>query len=161
MTDSTEALYTATAVNRTGATGESAVVDGLRVAVRSPLAPPDPGGTASVRVAARDDRASEDATNPEELLALAWATCLGASARVVAGDDREVGVRVVVELHRASPGPGYEFRPRAFIAFADTSDDEAAALAVAAHERCPVSKLLSGRSEAIVVAEPYGVHERD
>lgn len=131
-------LYTATAHNRTGPDGESWADGGLRVAVRSPLAPPD---TAS------------PATNPEELLALAWATCLSGSARIVAGEQRQVAVRVEVGLREDGAGPGYCFAPTAYLAFSGATAHEAAALAAAAHARCPMSKLLTGT--ATVIAEPF------
>ena len=69
-------LYTATAHNRTGPDGESRTDGGLRVAVRSPLAPRPTAEAAETDAAV--------ATDPEELLALAWATCLSGSARIVA-----------------------------------------------------------------------------
>lgn len=130
-------LYTAVARNREGVEGTSWTERGTRVRVSSPLS---------------EGRAGT--TDPEELLALAWATCLSASCRVVA-PGREAAVRVEVSLRRAADGPGFEFLPRAYVSFAGMREDEAAALAAAAHERCPVSKLLSGRGAAEVVAEPY------
>lgn len=137
--DPQPALYTATAVNRTGPDGESLTERGWRVAVQSPLAAPDE---------------PDAATNPEELLALAWATCLSGSARVVA-PGRDVTVRVEVALHEDATGSGFEFAPTAFVSFAGTSADQSARLAAAAHARCPISKLLRGRGSATVVAVPH------
>lgn len=130
-----EAIFTAVARNSSGVNGESTVEGGLRVAVASPTAE-DRGG----------------ATNPEELLALSWATCLNASARVVAGPGVQVTARAYVSLHRRQEGDGFEFSARAELRFEGKPADEAAALASAAHERCPVSRMLSGRSRVSVVA---------
>lgn len=132
-------LYTATAVNRTGPDGESLTERGWHVAVRSPLAAPDE---------------PDAATNPEELLALAWATCLSGSARIVA-PGRDVTVRVEVALHEDASGSGFEFGPTAFVSFAGTDAEAADRLAAAAHSRCPISKLLSGHGSATVVAVPH------
>ncbi|UOQ58022.1 OsmC family protein [Leucobacter allii] len=129
------ALFTAVATNTTGIAGESAVAGGLRVAVAPPTAT-DRGG----------------ATNPEELLALAWATCLNASARVVAGPGIEVEARAEISLHRRTDGEGFEFAARAELHFPGQNPASAAALAAAAHERCPVSRMLAGRSSVSVSA---------
>lgn len=141
-------LYTATAVNRTGPDGESLTDSGWHVAVQSPLSQTEPA----------PPEQADHITNPEELLALAWATCLSGSARIVA-PGREVTVRVEVALHEDPAGTGFEFAPTAFVSFSDTfpgtDADQADRLAAAAHARCPVSKLLSGRGTATVVAVPH------
>lgn len=134
------ALYTATAVNSTGPDGETLTARGWHVAVRSPLAGPE--------------ATSADGTDPEELLALAWATCLSGSARIVA-PGREVTVRVDVALHEDPAGSGFAFVPTAFVSFSGTDAESADRLAAAAHARCPLSKLLSGRGAATVVAVPH------
>src|SRR5690625_234473 len=99
MTEHTPVLYTATAVNRTGPDGESLTDSGWRVTVQSPGPPPAAptaaAGTAGADAPAATPGRSEHATNPEELLALAWATCLSGSARIVA-PGRDVTVRVEV-----------------------------------------------------------------
>lgn len=142
--DARPALYTATAVNRTGPDGETRTARGWRVAVRSPLAESE----------ATDGTTDPATTDPEELLALAWATCLSASARIVA-PGREVTVRVEVALHEDPDGPGFAFTPTAYVSFAGSEPREAQRLAASAHARCPVSKLLSGRGTATVIAEPH------
>lgn len=129
------ALFTGIARNTTGVTGESWIEGGLRVTVASPTAE-DRGG----------------ATNPEELLALSWATCLNAAARVVAGPGIEVEAEAEISLHRRRTGEGYEFSGRARLRFPGVAADEAEALAAAAHARCPVSRMLSGESRVEVVA---------
>lgn len=157
-------LYTATAHNRTGPDGESRTDGGLRVAVRSPLAPRPTAEAAQTGAATAPTGAGEVtgtpasgtsvATDPEELLALAWATCLSGSARIVA-PGRDVTVRVEVDLVEDPTGPGFAFEPTACVSFSGTTPEQAEELAQQAHERCPVSKLLTGRGTATVVAEPW------
>ncbi|HLR45207.1 MAG TPA: OsmC family protein [Brevibacterium sp.] len=137
-------LYTATAHNRTGPDGESRTDGGLRVAVRSPLAPRPTAEAAETDAAV--------ATDPEELLALAWATCLSGSARIVA-PGRDVSVRVEVDLVEDPTGTGFAFEPTAYVSFSGTTQEQAERLAQQAHERCHVSKLLTGRGTATVVGE--------
>ena len=137
-------LYTATAHNRTGPDGESRTDGGLRVAVRSPLAPRPTAEAAETDAAV--------ATDPEELLALAWATCLSGSARIVA-PGRDVSVRVEVDLVEDPTGTGFAFEPTAYVSFSGTTQEQAERLVQQAHERCPVSKLLTGRGTATVVGE--------
>lgn len=129
------AAFTAIAENRTGANGESWVEDGLRVDVRSPLG---------------NER--DDGTNPEELLALAWATCLNSSARIVAGPGTEVRVRTRITLHKRHDGGLFEFRAHAELHFEGKSMDDAGRLAEAAHARCPVSRMMRGGSAVTVTA---------
>lgn len=133
------ARYRTTAVNRDGGDGVSAVPGGLTVTVSSPLgAAPDP-----------------DATNPEQLLALAWATCLNSTAQVIVRGRRRTAVRVEVELHPAEPGPGFEFRVDAFVSVEGASASEAQEVTDAAHARCPVSKLLRDAPTVRVHTEVY------
>lgn len=129
------ALFIARAVNTSGSTGESWVTGGLRVDVASPL---EAHGSA--------------ATNPEELIALAWATCLNASARVIAGAGIDVCVEASIQLHRRLDGDGYEFSARAELFFAGQPASEATRLAQAAHTRCPVSRMLRGSGHVEVTA---------
>lgn len=133
------ALYTAVARNSTGVTGESVADGGLTVSVAAPPTRADAAAPAGT-------------TNPEELLALSWATCLNAAARVVAGPGIEVSARVEISLHARGPGDGFEFSGRAELYFDGVEDARAAALADAAHARCPVSRMLAGTSRVEVSA---------
>ncbi|MDJ1371882.1 OsmC family protein [Gulosibacter molinativorax] len=137
MTDSEygPSIFTAVAENRGGANGESWIEGGLRVDVRSPIGPEQSQGT-----------------NPEELLALAWATCLSESGRIVAGPSYPVQVRTRITLHKRHDGSSFEFRGRAELHFEGKDMDAATHLAEAAHARCPVSRMLSGQSEVTIVA---------
>ncbi|MEV7633099.1 OsmC family protein [Microbacterium sp. NPDC089318] len=131
--------YRTEAINGDGGTGTARVTDGMEVPVASPLAPyPDP-----------------DATNPEQLLALAWSTCLNATAQALVQRQRRTAVRIEVELHDASDGPGYEFHVDTYLSAEGLSLDETADLLARAHARCPVSKLLQGATTVQVHAEEY------
>lgn len=131
--------YRTEASNRDGGEGTSAVTDGLEVTVASPLNPD------------RDSAAS----NPEQLLALAWATCLNATAQVIVFGARRTAVRVEVELHDAEPGPGLEFHVDAYLSAEGADSAETERVLAAAHARCPVSKLLASASTVHVHAEEY------
>ncbi len=101
------------------------------------------------------EHADPDVTNPEQLLALAWATCLNATARVFVTDARRTAVRVAVELHDADPGPGLEFHVTAFLSVESADTAEAERVLRGAHARCPVSKLLAGSATVSVATEPF------
>lgn len=122
-----------------GVDGRSRVPDGLDVAVASPLkADADPA-----------------ATNPEQLLALAWATCLNGTAQVLVREQRRTNVRVEVELHPVEPGRGYAFHVDAFLSAEGMTDAEAQDLLERAHARCPVSKLIGGAATVHVHTEEF------
>ncbi len=133
--------YRTEASNDDGGTGVSSVAGGMSIAVASPLNPD------------RDPAAS----NPEQLLALAWATCLNATARVFVPRDQRTAVRVVVELHDATEGPGYEFHVDAYLSVEGADPAETERVLTAAHARCPVSKLLADSATVRVHAETYAV----
>jgi len=131
--------YQTEASNGDGGTGISSVSGGLSVQVASPLNPD------------RDPAAS----NPEQLLALAWATCLNATASVLVSAGRRTAVRIEVELHDAADGPGYEFHLDAYLSVEGADSDETERVLAQAHARCPVSKLLADASTVHVHAEEY------
>jgi len=133
------ATYRTAAVNRTGADGVSSVPGGLSVSVASPLGN-DPDAAA---------------TNPEQLLALAWATCLNGTAQVIVAGARRTAVRVEVELRPVTPGPGYEFHVDAHLSVEGASPGESREILDAAHARCPVSKLLRDAATVHVHTEEY------
>lgn len=131
--------YRTQAINRDGGDGTALVPDGLTVTVSSPLNP---------------DR-DPDGTNPEQLLGLAWATCLNATAQAVVASRVRTAVRVEVELHDAATGGGYEFHVDAFMSVEDADETETERVLAAAHARCPVSKLIGGAATVAVHAEEY------
>ncbi|MGB4777900.1 OsmC family protein [Microbacterium sp.] len=131
--------YRTSAINHDGGDGVTAVPDGLAVSVFNPLSPD----------------ADTTASNPEQLLALAWATCLNATAQAVVGRERRTAVRVEVALRDAERRPGYEFEVTAFLSAEGFDDEATTRLADAAHARCPVSRLLHGAPTATVRTEAY------
>lgn len=131
--------YRTEAINIGGGDATSRVSGGMEVSVSSPLgANPDP-----------------DATNPEQLLALAWATCLNSTAQAIVKRRQRTAVRIEVELHSVEVGIGYEFRVDAYLSAEGASPDETAALLASANARCPVSKLLAGSATVRAHPEPY------
>lgn len=96
-----------------------------------------------------------DATNPEQLLALAWATCLNATAQAIVKQKRRTAVRVEVGLFASDPGPGYEFHVDGFLSAEGLDAAQTEELVRAAHARCPVSKLIAASSTVRVHGEEY------
>lgn len=131
--------YRTQAINREGGDGVAGVPDGLTVTVSSPLNPDrDPAGT-----------------NPEQLLALAWATCLNATAQAIVARRTRTSVRVEVELHDAATGTGYEFHVDAYLSVQGADAAETERVLAGAHSRCPVSKLLKDAATVAVHAETW------
>ena len=131
--------YRTSAINRDGVTGRSLVPGGLSVAVASPLDPAvDPA-----------------ASNPEQLLALAWATCLNATAQTILGGERRTQVRVEVVLRDADEAVGFEFDVTAYLSAEGLTLPETEDRLAGAHARCPVSRLLRTAATARVTAELY------
>lgn len=131
--------YRTQAINRDGGDGTAVVPDGLTVTVSSPLNPErDPAGT-----------------NPEQLLALAWATCLNATAQAIVARRARTSVRVEVELHDAAAGAGYEFHVDAFLSVEDADAAETERVLATAHARCPVSKIIGGSATVSAHAEAF------
>lgn len=131
--------YRTAAINDDGGTGVSRVVGGLEVAVANPLSP----------------GADLGRSNPEQLLALAWATCLDATLQAIVRGAHRTAVRVEVELHDSPQRGGYEFHVTAVVSAEGRSLDETETLAASAHQRCPVSRLLQGASTVRVRAEEW------
>lgn len=133
--DGARPLYSAAAVNVGGTSGRVWAEGGPSLPTASPF---------DASPAGEGPRAGAD---PEQLLGMAWSTCLNATLEVVLG---EAGIaarstaRVDVELHRDPSGVGYRFVPRAVVAVEGLSPAQAAPHAEAAHARCPISKLLTG-----------------
>ncbi|SDQ09405.1 OsmC family protein [Microbacterium sp. cf332] len=131
--------YRTTASNDDGGTGVSRVAGGLEVAVSNPLQPGH----------------DETASNPEQLLALAWSTCLSATAQAIVRGERRTRVRVDVAMRDAEGRGGYEFVATAFVSAEGVDEQAAAELAAAAHDRCPVSRLLHASPLVTVRAESW------
>lgn len=133
--------YRTEIINTDGGDGWSRVIGGISVPVASPLG----------------EGIDPSASNPEQLLALAWATCLNATAQVLVNGEKRTAVRVEVALEDAEPGPGYLFRVDGYLSLEGASLAETEELLLAAEARCPVSNLLHGASTVGAHAEPYDV----
>ena len=133
------ARYRTEAINRDGGDGVARITDGMAVEVSSPLGA----------------HVDESASNPEQLLALSWATCLNATAQTIVRGRQRTAVRVVVELHPADPGPGFAFHVDAFLSVEGADAAEAEELLAAAHARCPVSKLIGAAATVHVHVEEF------
>ncbi len=131
--------YRTSAINDDGGTGVSRVPGGLSVAVANPL----------------QDGHDPAAANPEQLLALAWSTCLDATVQAIVRGERRSRVRVEVEMRDAVGRGGYEFVATAFVSAQGLDEREASELAASAHDRCPVSRLLQGSPTVQVRGEDW------
>lgn len=135
--------YRTQAINDDGGQGRTVVPGGLEVPVSSPLSPEsDPA-----------------ASNPEQLLAMAWATCLNATAQAVVRGRHRTTVRVEVELQDAPERGGYEFAVTAFLSAEGRDAASVTALAAQAHARCPVSRLLEGSTTVSVRTEEWATSD--
>ncbi|GAA1184854.1 OsmC family protein [Nesterenkonia xinjiangensis] len=136
--DGARPLYSAAVVNIGGTSGRVWAEGGPSLPTASPFDTDRPTGS---------NGSSEVGADPEQLLGMAWSTCLNATLEVVlaeAGIEARCTVRVDVDLHREPSGAGYRFVPRAVAAVEGMSPDQARPHVAAAHARCPVSKLLTG-----------------
>lgn len=102
---------------------------------------------------------SHKGTNPEELLAAAWATCLNATIQALLSarghKDLRSRVRVSVSLHQETIG--YHFKIEAIASIESLSLEEANAIVHSADKRCPVSKIFSGYEHLKLRVESYAI----
>lgn len=136
-------IYSTTVTNDGGTAGWVRVSDGPQVQTGPPSDP-------------------SQGVNPEQFLGMAWSTCLNATVEAVLRDRGVLGedgapvrscVSVQVSLIR-EPGGEYAFVPEATVSVEESaglSEGELQDVAQAAHARCPVSKLLTGRGAPVVV----------
>lgn len=123
-------LYSVTASNFDGIDGTALLSNGKVIPTNHPLN-------------------DQPGFNPEELLALAWATCLNATikalleAKQVATDSQ---VDVTVQLHKESDKAGYYFSVEGQAKIKALSLEEARSLVQEAHLRCPISKIIQASS---------------
>ncbi|WP_193107112.1 OsmC family protein [Brachybacterium sp. FME24] len=154
-TDGKPALYTARVDNIRGTSGQVRIQDGPAALAAGAEVDDLPAGAApapEVTLPTGGPMAPARGYNPEQFLAMAWSTCLGETLRVVLAErglPHRSRVSVEVELH-SDPAGGYRFAPRAEVTIEQMAADEAEPLVAAAHARCPVSKLLTGRGSAVV-----------
>ena len=114
-----------------------------------------PGGLAVVTGNPLKGETAPDQTNPEQLLALAWSTCLNATAQAIVGAEARTRVRVEVALADAIERTGFEFHVTAFVSGEGLSVAQAQELAESAHARCPISRLLAGARTVAVRGEAF------
>lgn len=91
--------------------------------------------------------------NPEELLALAWSTCLKATLDAILEAKAMPNmsyVEVQVDLEKEPVCPGYYFAVKGQASIDGIPLDEANALIQEAHSRCPVSKLI-GQAQSVTL----------
>lgn len=102
---------------------------------------------------------SQKGTNPEELLATSWATCLNATIQALLSARGYKGlrsrVRVNVSLHQENVG--YRFELSAMASIENLSFEEAMSIVHSADKRCPVSKILSGYEHLTLSVESYDI----
>ena len=99
----------------------------LRVQTSSPLKVDEPG------------------TNPEQLIALSWATCLNATIEIalnrhgIKGVASEVVVQVDYKLNQETTITYFDFKVDVYL---DLPRDQAEAIVYEAEGRCPVSQII-------------------
>lgn len=97
-------------------------------------------------------------TNPEELLASAWATCLHATLHAVLLEQHISTVSrvdVTAQLHKESKSEGYFFNVQADVSIKDLPLSQVENLVEQAHKRCPISKLMVGATSSCVQCIDY------
>lgn len=97
-------------------------------------------------------------TNPEELLASAWATCLHATLHAVLLENQimhQSRVDVTAQLHREADATGYFFDMHAEVGIQNLDISQAQIYVKQAHERCPISKLFIGAKSVSVSCVEY------
>lgn len=138
-------LYTTRVHNDQGLKG-TAWIEGaneLRVQTSSPL------------------KANEPGTNPEQLIALSWATCLNATIEIaldrhgIKGMTSEVVVQVDYKLNQETTITYFDFKVDVYL---DLPRDQAEAIVYEAEERCPVSQIIGDYpyTEMVIHANDLG-----
>ena len=125
-------LYTTTAVNEDGLTG---------------VAYTKGNGDKDFSVQISSPRSTDAGTNPEQLFALAYATCLNASIGFVEQrkkleHNRKVEVKIDLTFDRE--GEGYLFHPSVIVTMPGRDEGLAREILEEAERQCPIHKLLKG-----------------
>ncbi len=136
-------LYTTRVHNDQGIKGTAWVEgeNGLRVATSSPLKPQEAG------------------TNPEQLIALSWATCLNATIEIalkrhgIKDVASEVAIQVDYKLNKETKVTYFDFKVDVFL---DLPRDQAETIVYEAESRCPVSQIIGDYQHVEIV-----VHAKD
>ena len=125
-------LYTTTAVNEDGLTG---------------VAYTEGNGDKDFSVQISSPRSKDAGTNPEQLFALAYATCLNASIEFVEKRkklEHKSKVEVKIELTFDHEGEGYLFHPSVRVVMPGRDESLAREILEEAERQCPIHKLLKG-----------------
>lgn len=125
-------LYTTTAVNEDGLTG---------------VAYTKGNGDKDFSVQISSPRSTDVGTNPEQLFALAYATCLNASIEFVEKRkklEHKSKVEVKIELTFDHEGEGYLFHPSVRVVMPGRDESLAREILEEAERQCPIHKLLTG-----------------
>lgn len=133
-----QAKYASELINEDGVNGVSYSLDGYQVTVSSPLN-------------------DQPGTNPEQLIGLAWVTCLNATLKAILKEqniNRKTRVRVIVSL-MDEPHGGYYFTLFGYGSIEGFSIDETKNILEHAHKRCPISKLIQANPHVSLDAELY------
>ncbi|HHT55498.1 MAG TPA: OsmC family peroxiredoxin [Acholeplasma sp.] len=128
-------LFKTTAVNKDGGNGKAYIKDGMVVPI------------ASIHGKERLG------TNPEELLALSYSTCLNSTLQSILRArklNNETEVRVDVYFKRNQTDRRFFFQVDAFIEVKGMTIEEMTPFVEEAHYRCPVSQLMH-ESETVTV----------
>lgn len=136
-------LYSTRVHNDQGIKGTAWVEgeNGLRVATSSPLKPQEAG------------------TNPEQLIALSWATCLNATIEIaldrhgIKDVTSEVAIQVDYKLNKETKVTYFDFKVDVFL---DLPRDQAETIVYEAESRCPVSQIIGDYQHVEIV-----VHAKD
>lgn len=131
-------IYETIIYNHDGSKGSSYVEGGLSVNVSSPTS-------------------SNPGANPEQLLGLAWATCLNATVKSILERqklDNPSYVRVTVRLWFEEK-TRYHFTLHAEVAIKDLDMEKTRLYTETAHRFCPVSKLIGSNKDVTIEAIPF------
>ncbi|WP_433254321.1 Ohr family peroxiredoxin [Streptosporangium sp. CA-135522] len=128
-----DTLYTAWASSTGGGAGRVRTDDGLLdLELRAPEQLGGPGG----------------ATNPEQLMAAAYAACFRSSLALIAGregvDTTNASVDTTVKLRKRGKHDDYVFGVDVTVHLPEVDPQLAGRLTERAHEHCPYSKALRG-----------------
>lgn len=127
-------LYTTTAVNEDGLTG---------------VAYTKGNGDKDFSVQISSPRSTDVGTNPEQLFAVAYATCLNASIEFVEKRkelEHKSKVEVKIDLTLDHEGEGYLFHPSVRVVMPERDEELAREILEEAERQCPIHKLLKGVS---------------
>lgn len=132
--------YKTTAINNNGSNGFAYIVDGIKVQ----LAPISVSST--------------EHTNPEQLLALSWATCLNSTLKYLLkakNINTQSVVKVDAYLLFDKDNKRFDFALDAFVDIEGLTIEEIEPLMMEADSRCPVSRLFNNNERITIKAKKF------